>query len=261
MQMYPAEWRRAMGMAHDEIPAAVVMEGSWWRKRCEHLRLPKLDQVRELAFPDMHLGWVGGTPIAYAWAYGASRAVEPVHAFGMAGTPMAIQIGSCGALQPGVATGDIVLAEPALIGEGASQYYGGSSRAEGSTELIDRAEIAFRDRGYAVHRGPHLTTSALFAQPPERVQQWRAAGYLAVDMETSAVFTAARQFGMKAVSLLFVWDELLAGRSFLSAYTGEEQERQQRANADLMEVAIELAVSTPKREMSPRPSSVAMPDS
>lgn len=239
------EWLNFMGLTRDEAPAAVVIEGSWWRQRCEDLRLPKLDRVRELAFPDMHLGWEGDVPIAYAWTYGAARAVEPVHAFSQVGTPLAVQIGSCGSLHSNVITGDIVLAEPAFIGEGASQYYGGDMQSEGTTELVDYAERAFTDRGFTVHRGPVLTTSALFAQPSERVQQWRDAGMVAVDMETSAVFTAARYFGMKAVSCLFVWDELLAGRSFLSDYSDDEKKRQQSANAALMDVAIEIALLSP----------------
>jgi hypothetical protein len=45
---------------------------------------------------------------------------------------------------------------------------------------------------------------------------------------------------MAAVSLLFVWDELLAGRSFLHAFAEEERAAQARANAALMDVALEL---------------------
>jgi purine-nucleoside phosphorylase len=172
--------------------------------------------------------------------YGAARAVEPVHIFGELGTPVVVQIGSCGSLQPGVATGDIVLPEVATIGEGASQYYGGSGVSTSDPTLVDRAAAAFEARGFRLHRGPQVTTSALLAQPPALVDEWHRAGHLAVDMETSAVFTAAKRFGMAAVSLLFVWDELLARRSFLHTFTPEEQAAQLRANAALMDVALEL---------------------
>ncbi len=114
--------------------------------------------------------------------------------------------------------------------------------------MVDRAEEAFASLGFRVHRGAHVTTSALLAQPPERVAAWSEAGYLAVDMETSAVFSAAHFFGMEAVSLLFVWDELLAGRSFLHPYSDAERASQARANAALMDVALDLVplhVATP----------------
>jgi purine-nucleoside phosphorylase len=230
-----------MGLAPDEVPELLVLEGSWWRRERAAQRLALLDQVRELAFPDLHLGRrQDGVRVAYACVYGAARAVEPVHIFGELGTPVVVQIGSCGSLQPGVQTGDIVLPEAAAIGEGASQYYGGSGTSAVDAALVDAAETAFIARGFRVHRGSHVTTSALLAQPPELVDAWRRAGHLGVDMETSAVFTAARRFGMAAVSLLFVWDELLAGRSFLHAFAEEERAAQARANAALMDVALEL---------------------
>ncbi len=240
--MRPPDWLAALGLAADDIPHRLVLEGSWWRRERNAQRLALLHGVRELAFPEFHVGRRHGEPVAYSCAYGAPRAVEPVHVFGELGTPMVVQIGSCGALQPGMATGDIVVAEQAAIGEGASQYYGATGSSAATPELVDSAEAAFVARGFRVHRGSHVTTSALLAQPPERVAAWHEAGYLAVDMETSAVFSAAAFFGMSAVSLLFVWDDLLRHRSWLDPFPPEEQAAQERANAALMDVALELAI-------------------
>ncbi|MBW3611910.1 MAG: hypothetical protein KY438_10355 [Actinobacteria bacterium] len=236
------DWLAAMGLAPDEVPAIAVLEGSWWRRERTAQRLAALEGPRELSFPDLHLGRrpADGLAVLYGCVYGASRAVEPVHACGELGTPVVVQIGSCGGLQPEVRTGDIVLPELVTIGEGASQYYGGVGASAATTELVDGAEEAFCRRGFRVHRGSHVTTSALFAQPPEQVRAWHDAGHLGVDMETSAVFSAAAHFGMAAVSLLYAWDELLAGRNFLHALSPEERLAQARANDALMEVALEL---------------------
>jgi len=236
------DWCQALGIDEADIPELVVLEGSWWRRERTAQRLSALCDVRELRFPEYHLGRrpADGLSVLYSCVYGAPRAVEPVHVFGELGTPTVVQIGSCGSLQPQVHTGDIVLAESAAIGEGASQYYGGEGASAATVELVDRAQAALVARGFGVHRGAHVTTSALFVQPPEQVALWKDAGYLAVDMETSAVFSAARFFGMRAVSLLFVWDELLAGRSFLHPYTEVEQAAQARANDALMDVALAL---------------------
>jgi len=236
------DWCKALGLDEADIPELVVLEGSWWQRERTAQRLAALCDVRELRFPEYHLGRrpADGMCVLYSCVYGAPRAVEPVHVFGDLGTPTVVQIGSCGSLQPQVGTGDIVLAESAAIGEGASQYYGGQGSSTATPELVDRAQAGFVARGFRVHRGAQVTTSALFVQPPERVAVWQDAGYLAVDMETSAVFSAARFFGMQAVSLLFVWDELLAGRSFLHPYTEAEQAAQARANDALMDVALSL---------------------
>jgi len=236
------DWCQALGLDEADIPELVVLEGSWWQRERTAQRLGALCDVGELRFPEYHLGRrpADGMRVLYSCVYGAPRAVEPVHVFGELGTPTVVQIGSCGSLQPQVATGDIVLAESAAIGEGASQYYGGQGSSTATPELVDKAEAELVARGFRVHRGAQVTTSALFVQPPERVAVWQEAGYLAVDMETSAVFSAARFFGMHAVSLLFVWDELLAGRSFLHPYTEAEQAAQARANDALMDVALSL---------------------
>jgi len=237
------DWCRALGVDEADVPRLLVLEGSWWRRERTAQRLAELNDVRELAFPDYHLGRrpTDGLPVLYSCIYGAPRAVEPVHVFGQLGTPTVVQIGSCGSLQPGVETGDVVLPETAAIGEGASQYYGGFGMSAATPALVDQAATELRARGFRVHCGAHITTSALFAQPPDRVEAWRSAGYLGVDMETSAVFSAARSFGMAAVSMLFVWDELLAGRSFLHPYTEAERAAQARANDVLMPVALGLA--------------------
>ncbi|PPR22505.1 MAG: hypothetical protein CFH38_01161, partial [Alphaproteobacteria bacterium MarineAlpha10_Bin1] len=58
------------------------------------------DKIEELTkqFPNMYLGSYHNQTILFCCAYGAPRAVEPVHIFGSMGTPTVIQIGSCGGL-------------------------------------------------------------------------------------------------------------------------------------------------------------------
>jgi uridine phosphorylase len=233
-------WMTLLDLDEDEVPRLLVLEGTWWRQKALDTRLPLLTEVRELGMPDLWHGWYGDTPVAYCPAYGAPRAVEPIHVLGICGTPNVIQIGSCGSLQPEVRTGDIVLSERATIGEGASQYYGGKGVAEANLGRVARAASLLANREMYAHRGPTVTTSALLAQPRALLQKWTNAGYLAVDMETSAVFSAARAFGMRAASLLFAWDEL-PGRSWNTSFTKAEERAQARAGAAVYEVALDMA--------------------
>ena len=234
-------WLECAGLIETEVPDLLILEGTWWHKERYKMRLSYLENVRELTFPNMFLGTYKHKKIMFCCAYGAPRAVEPIHAFAHMGTRRVVQIGSCGGLQAGVATGDILLSERAKIGEGASQYYGKTEVSEPTRRLVDKAQIEFETRGFKVHRGPHLTTSALFVQPPEQVASWKDAGYLGVDMETSAVFSAAAFFGMEAASLLFVWDELLNDRTWLDTFSPKETKRQEDANRAIFEVALALA--------------------
>jgi uridine phosphorylase len=232
---------RALELKPSEVPVALILEGSWWQQKKNKLRLSKLEHVRELPFPEMHLGYYQDRPLLYSCVYGAPRAVEPVHIFASLGAQLVVMIGSCGAIQRKVNTGDIVLPRQVRIGEGASQYYAEGKWAEPSEAWVNRAENALRSRGFLTHQGLFITTSALFAQPLERVQEWESAGYLGVDMETSAVFTVAKALGMEGVSMVFVWDELHRQRTFLDEFSAEEKDKQQRADLATYEVALELA--------------------
>ena len=235
-----AGWMSLLDLREEEVPRLLVLEGTWWRQKALDTRLPLLSDVRELGMPDLWHGWHGDLPVAYCPAYGAARAVEPVHVLGIVGTTNVVQIGSCGSLQPDVRTGDIVLSERATIGEGTSQYYGGKEVAEANLGRVARAAALFAARDTYVHRGRTFTTSALLQQPPELIHKWAKSGHLAVDMETSAVFSAARAFRMRAASLLFVWDEL-PQRSWTDPFTHAEEQAQARSAAAVYEVALQLA--------------------
>jgi uridine phosphorylase len=233
-------WLTLLGLDQDEVPRLLVLESTWWRQRALDARLPLLESVRELGLPDLWHGWYRDLPVVFGLAYGAPRAVEQLHVLGACGTPVAVQIGPCSSLQPGVHTGDVVLAEQATIDEGASQYYGAQGASSANLGRVARAARLFADRGHHTHRGSTVTTSALLVAPPQLLAQWAAAGHLAVDTETSAVFSAASGQGMRAVSLRFVRDEL-PGRPWTTRPTSEEQRRQERASKTVFEVALGMA--------------------
>lgn len=240
MNLSRDDWLELIGIGPEEVPDLIVLEGTWWEAEARDARLAQLDEVRALGVPGMHLGRTKGRLVGYGCAYGAPRAVEPVHAFASVGTRAVVQIGSCGGLQPEVRTGDVVLPGRAVIGEGASRSYGAHGLSPASSRLLGEARGRFEERGLRVHTGLHLTTSSLFMQPEDAVTRWQENGYLGVDMETSAVYSAARHFGMEAVSLLFAWDELLRGRTWNDPFPEDERLRQEEANAATFKVALSL---------------------
>jgi len=237
------QWLSLLGLAEQDVPRLLVLEGTWWRARAERTRLPALTDVRELGMPDLWWGRSAGVPVAWCPAYGAARAVEPVQVLGLCGTPAVVQTGSCGGLQPGVRTGDVVASTRATIGEGASRYYGATGASAADPALAERAATAAQARGARVHRGPTVSTDSLLRQPDDLVAQWAAGGHLCVDMEASAVFSAAAAYGVRAASLLFVWDEL-PGRSWTDAFSPAEAAAQARASEVVFAAALSLAADS-----------------
>lgn len=243
MDLTADEWQAALQLDDADIPVAVISEGTWWRERATAERLSALDDVRELAFPDMFLGRWHGRPVVYCCAYGAPRAVEVVHLFGCLGAELAIQIGTCGGLQGRLEPGDIVVPSVAACEEGVARIYSAGDCAEADAKWSERARALLRANDRTVHDGNHLTWYSIFAQDGSMVEGWHEAGYLSVDMETATTFAVARYFDMAAVSMLVVWDELLRGRSFLDPLQPGHQESFERSNRAVYDTALELVAT------------------
>ena len=115
-----------------------------------------------------------------------------------------VRVGTSGALA-GQELGTMLVAGAALCEDGASRALGGGERAEADPELTAALE---RVAGPAVV----VASSDLFYDPDtERPGRWRAAGAVAVEMESAALFTVARLRGVAAGCLLVVSDRVPEG--------------------------------------------------
>lgn len=234
-------WRDALGLGKGDEPAALILEGTWWREAATEARLSQLDNVKELAFPDMFIGDWNGLTIAYCCAYGAARAVEPAHVFAQLGTDVMIQIGTCGSLDQDATTGVVALPVECVARDGVSQHYGAGDSVHTDPGLVAAAERFFDRRGITTQRTRHLTWPSLFAQSDEMCTQWAREGIATIDMETSAVVAVADRFGARTVSLVSVWDQLFEGRTFNDPLPPEAAALLKRSNDAVFEVALEIA--------------------
>ncbi|MGN6332215.1 MAG: phosphorylase family protein [Motilibacteraceae bacterium] len=235
-------WLDLLGLAEDEVPQVLVVEGSWWRREREAQRLALLTDVRELGAPDWWWGRYGESPVVYACLYGGARAVEPVDVLGLLGTPLVAQVGSCGGLA-GQRPGDVVVPDRVTVAEGASLAYGAGPVVDADPGLVAAVADLGRARGLAVQVGPHVTHEVLLHQPPAMVAGWAAAGHLGVDMETSAVLAVARARGMRAVAALHVWDDLLAQRSWADPLPADEEGRRRAAEQALVPLMLDALLN------------------
>jgi uridine phosphorylase len=96
------------------------------------------------------------------------------------GARRAIQVGSCGALAPGLALGELVIARDCICADGTSRALGSGERIAADRELT---ETLIRNAPSA-HAGTVVSVD-LF---DERSLDWRAHGALAVEMEAAALF-------------------------------------------------------------------------
>ena len=242
MDLTREEWRNALGMAEANVPEAVIMEGSWWREQRTAWRLGYLDDVRELAFPDMFWGRWRGRPVVYSCVYGAARAVELAHLFGTLGTRRMAMIGTCGGLDPELKPGEVVVPSAAVAREGVARLYGAGDLVRADPQLAERAREELQAGGIRVRDPLHLTWYSIFAQSGAMIDEWRALGYGSVDMETATLYAVARHFGFAAIGLLAVWDQLDDNRSFLDPLTPGHQQALDKANTAVYETALAVTL-------------------
>lgn len=241
MDLTRDEWLAALDMSMEDVPQAVIMEGSWWRAERTEWRLGYLEDVKELAFPDMFHGRWRGTPVVYSCVYGAPRAVELAHLFGVIGTPRMIMIGTCGALDSKFATGDVVVPSQAIAREAVAQLYDAADPVSADAALTASARSSLHSKGLVTHDSLHLTWSSIFAQSGQMIDAWGESGYGSVDMETATLFAVASYFGFEAAALLVVWDLLDDNKSFLDPLPPAAAERLEAANGAVFETALEVA--------------------
>jgi DeoD family purine-nucleoside phosphorylase len=121
-----------------------------------------------------------------------------------------LRVGTCGALDPALAFGDLLIVTEAIAGDGTSRALGADGAIGPSPRLLE----ALRAGADSQTRAGAIVSSDLFYDGPDDEQQrWIAAGALAVEMETATLFAAAARRGLEAGSLLLVSDLLLGGRT------------------------------------------------
>ncbi len=122
----------------------------------------------------------------------------------MLGARVVIRMGTCGAAQPRVAPGDLVIATAACPLDGTTlEYTGGDRTAPAATFRVVTALVeAARAASATHHVGVIATEDALYAVREAWHERWRARGVLAQEMEASAIFTVAALRGMEAGCIL-----------------------------------------------------------
>lgn len=146
-----------------------------------------------------------------------------------------IRVGTCGAIQKDVKVRDVILAMTASTDSRSNQLTFGIDYAPAANfELLKNAYEAGTEKGLNLKVG-NVFTSDMFYNDNADHEKWAQYQILALEMETSALYTLAAKFGRKALSILTVSDHILTGEETTS------EERQTTFN-EMIEVALEAAI-------------------
>jgi uridine phosphorylase len=198
------------GITRDQLGVRRTVLGTFSR------RLSRFIAERAEAVPARY--WLRDEDEAYIISDGVTLATFPI------GAPAAVSLmeemiacgmtslivtGAAGSLQPHAPIGTIVLPTSAIREEGTSHHYApADTPALPSPRVVEALERQLQAGQTEYVAGPTWTTDAVYREHRGKIDRYRQAGVVAVDMELSALLTVAAFRGIQCGGLFCVSDEL-----------------------------------------------------
>lgn len=204
-------------VAKGEVGRYVIMPGD--PKRCVKIAQYLDDPVliadnREFI---TYTGTLEGVKVSVtSTGIGGPSAAIAMEELARCGADTFIRIGTCGGIQPEVASGDIVIATGAVRMEGTSKEYAPIEYpAVADLEIINALVAAAKEKSCVVHTGVVQSKDAFYGQhEPELMpagyelinkwEAWKKLGCLASEMETAALYIVAAKLHVRAGACFLV---------------------------------------------------------
>ncbi len=140
---------------------------------------------------------------------GAPAAVAILEELVALGATRFISIGSAGAIQPALRSGDLVVPDRALRDEGTSRHYLPAERwVSASQDLIGGLCDRLQSARQSARVGRTWTTDAPYREMRGQVEEHRREGIDTVEMEAAALFAAGQFLNVQVAAGLAVADRL-----------------------------------------------------
>jgi len=154
------------------------------------------------------------------------------------GVKKLIRVGTCGAYQEHIKVRDVILAMSASTDSAINRnrFKTVDFAPTANFQLLRQAYEAAEKKGIEVHVGNVFTSDVFYTDDEEIVPLLTSYGTLAVEMETTALYTLAAKFGVQALTVLTVSDHLVTGE----VTTAEERQTTFR---QMIEIALEAIIA------------------
>ena len=213
-----------IGLAKGEVGEYVLVPGDPGRTPA----IAKyLDDAHEVAFSREYRTFTGsllGVPVStISSGMGGPSVAIAVEELGELGVHTFLRVGTCGAAQPEIKMGDLVIGIGAVRTEGTPNgYVPPEYPAIASRDVVSALVDACSAAGAPYHVGIIRSVDALYSDlVPERMprlhplreelEMWSRAGVVSNDMESSTLFIVSRLRKLRAGTINLCVDELGAG--------------------------------------------------
>jgi uridine phosphorylase len=187
-----------------------------------------------------------GTPISVtSTGIGSPSAAIAVEELARIGVDTFVRVGSCGAIQPEMTVGDLVITSGAVRQEGTShEYVRGDYPAVASHEVVSALVAAAERLDYDYHVGLTMSADAFYAGQGRAgfggfeaagsetlIKELQEANVANVEMEAAAILTLANVYGLRAGAVCSV---------FANRVTGEFRAEGESRAAEVASLAVAL---------------------
>lgn len=150
-----------------------------------------------------------------------------------------VRVGSCGSMQESIKLKDIILAMSSSTESNVNQrtFRNMDFAPTSDFELLLNAHTFAQEQKLKVHVGSILSADVFYGEDAEEWKLWARHGVLAVEMETSALYTIAARKKCRALSVLTVSD------SFVTGETSTTLEREQTFTT-MVKIALAALIQT-----------------
>jgi len=212
-----------VGLAKGEVGEYVLVPGDPGRTP---MIAAHLEGAREVAFSREYrtfTGSLGGVPVsAISSGMGGPAVAIMVEELSELGVHTFLRVGTCGAAQPEVKMGDVVIAIGSVRTEGTPNgYVPAEYPAIASLDVVNALVASADASGVPHHVGIIRSVDALYSDllPDtmprlhlrDELEMWSRAGVLCNDMESSTLFVVSRLRKRRAGTINLCVDELGAG--------------------------------------------------
>jgi uridine phosphorylase len=220
-----------------------------------------LEGAREVAFSREYrtfTGKLGGTTVsAMSTGMGGPSVAIAIEELNELGVHTFLRVGTCGAAQPEIKMGDLVIGIGAVRTEGTSDgYVPKEYPAVASLDMTNALVEAAEASGAPYHVGLLRSVDALYSdlmpdkmpRPHirEELEMWSRAGVLSNDMESSTLFIVARLRKLRAATINLCVDELGAGE--IQHLDPSYMDRMLKVAVDALRRLIARDARAPKRQ-------------
>ena len=221
--MAVAEKKYHIGLARDDVGDYVLVPGDPFRTP---LIAKFIDGAKEVAFSREYrtfTGTVDGVKVStMSTGMGGPSVAIGIEELHELGVHTLLRVGTCGAAQPEIKMGDLVISYAAVRSEGTPNgYVPLEYPAVASLDVVEALIEAAEAAGARYHVGVTRSVDALYSdllpdtmpRPHLRdeLEMWAKAGILSNDMEASTLFVVSRIRQMRAGCVNLCVDELGAG--------------------------------------------------